>query len=59
MAEIFVTTLQNITLHLKRVYKDGEIDESSICKEYLQVQKEGKEKYRESSFFIVLMPYYQ
>ena len=44
MAEIFETTPQNITLHLKKVYKDGEIDENSTCKEYLQVQLEGNRK---------------
>ncbi|MFZ4635685.1 MAG: hypothetical protein ACOYNO_15885 [Saprospiraceae bacterium] len=44
MAEIFETTPQNITLHIKRVYKDGEIDEFATCKEYLQVQMEGKRK---------------
>lgn len=44
MAEIFETTPQNVTLHLKKVYKDGEIDEISTCKEYLQVQTEGKRK---------------
>jgi hypothetical protein len=27
MAEIFETTPQNVTIHLKKVYKDGEIDE--------------------------------
>ncbi|MZQ48185.1 MAG: type II toxin-antitoxin system death-on-curing family toxin [Bacteroidales bacterium] len=42
MAELFNTTPQNITLHLKRIYEEGEIAESATCKEYLQVQKEGK-----------------
>ncbi|MCC6721632.1 MAG: virulence protein RhuM/Fic/DOC family protein [Bacteroidia bacterium] len=42
MAEIFKTTPQNITLHLKKIYKEGEIVEKATCKEYLQVQKEGK-----------------
>lgn len=42
MAALFGTTAQNITLHLKGIYADGEIDEDSTCKEYLQVQKEGK-----------------
>ena len=44
MAEIFETTPQNVTLHLKKIYKDGEIDQFSTCKEYLQVQTEGKRK---------------
>lgn len=42
MAELFNTTPQNITLHLKKIYEEGEIAESATCKEYLQVQKEGK-----------------
>ena len=39
MAEIFETTPQNITMHLKRVYKDGAIDESATCKQHLQVRR--------------------
>lgn len=42
IAEIFQTTPQNITLHLKKLYKLGEIEQILTCKEYLQVQKEGK-----------------
>lgn len=42
MAQIFGTTPQNITLHLKNVYKEKELSESATCKEFLQVQKEGK-----------------
>ena len=44
IADIFDTTPQNITQHFKRVFKDGEIEESSTCKEYLQVQTEGQRK---------------
>ena len=51
MAEIFETTPQNITLNLKKVYKDGEIDENSTCKEYLQVQLEGKRKVQRLQLF--------
>jgi hypothetical protein len=41
MAELFETTPQNITLHLKALYKDEEIDEAATCKDYLQVRQEG------------------
>ena len=41
MAELFQTTPQNITIHLKNIYEEGELAESSTCKEFLQVQKEG------------------
>jgi hypothetical protein len=51
MAEIFNTTPQNITLHLKKIYKEGEIDEHSTCKQYLQVQSEGKRKVKRKQLY--------
>ncbi len=42
MAELFQTTPQNITLHLKAIYEEGELVEAATCKDYLQVQIEGK-----------------
>ena len=41
MAELFQTTPQNITLHLKAIYAEGELMEGATCKDYLQVQPEG------------------
>lgn len=41
MAELFDTTPQNITQHVRAVYDEGEIDESTTCKDYLQVRREG------------------
>ena len=41
MAELFETTPQNITLHLKNIYKENELDENATCKDFLQVQNEG------------------
>jgi hypothetical protein len=41
MAKIFDVTPQNITLHLRNIFKDAELDAGSTCKDYLQVQKEG------------------
>ena len=42
MAELFQKTPQNITMHIQNAYKEGELDKSSTCKEYLQVREEGK-----------------
>ena len=42
MAELFQATKQNISLHIKNIYKDGELEEVATVKEYLTVQKEGK-----------------
>ncbi|MFA6554195.1 MAG: virulence RhuM family protein [Candidatus Paceibacterota bacterium] len=41
IAELFDTTPQNITLHLKNVYEIGELVKDSTCKDFLQVQNEG------------------
>jgi hypothetical protein len=41
MAELFQTTPQNITIHLKNIFDEGELNENATCKDFLQVQKEG------------------
>ena len=41
MAELYQTTPQNITLHLKSIFEEGELFEKATCKEYFQVQTEG------------------
>jgi len=44
MADLYQTTPQNITIHLKAIYGEGELEEAATCKEYLQVQPEGLRK---------------
>lgn len=44
MAMLFEKTPQNITMHIGNAYKEGELERDSTCKEYLQVQQEGKRK---------------
>ncbi|OGU14927.1 MAG: hydroxyacid dehydrogenase [Geobacteraceae bacterium GWC2_53_11] len=41
IAELFQTTPQNVTLHLKAIFSEGELDEAATCKDYLQVRQEG------------------
>jgi prophage maintenance system killer protein len=41
IAELFEVKPQNITMHLKNVFSDGELQESATCKDSLQVQMEG------------------
>ena len=41
MAELFQTSSQNITMHIKNIYAEGELSEEATCKDYLQVQLEG------------------
>ena len=44
MAELFERTPQNITMHIRNAYNEGELDKVSTCKECLQVQTEGKRR---------------
>jgi len=41
IAELFQTTPQNVTLHLKAIFAEGELREAATCKDYLQVRAEG------------------
>jgi len=41
MAELFQTSPQNITIHIRNIFKEGELIEEGTCKDYLQVQNEG------------------
>ena len=42
IADIYKTTRQNIEQHINNIYQDKELDENLTCKNFLQVQKEGK-----------------
>lgn len=41
LVELFSTTKQNISLHAKNIFEEGELMKESTVKEYLTVQKEG------------------
>jgi len=52
MAELFQTSSQNITMHLKNIFDEGELEEKATCKKFLQVQKEGnREVKRKQKFY--------
>ena len=42
MAELFDATKQNISLHLKNIFEDGELDANSVVKESLTTAADGK-----------------
>lgn len=48
MAELFQTTPQNITSHIRAIYEERELDEAATCKDYLQVRAEGERSVRRS-----------
>ncbi|HBB93084.1 MAG: hydroxyacid dehydrogenase [Bacteroidetes bacterium GWF2_49_14] len=51
LAELYNTTPQNITLHLKNIYQEGELQADATCKDFLQVQKEGRRTVQRSLTF--------
>jgi hypothetical protein len=42
MVKLFTTTKQNISLHIKNIFAEGELDENSVVKEYLTTAADGK-----------------
>ncbi len=42
IADLFQTTPQNVTQHVKAIYNEAELAEEATCKAYLQVQNEGQ-----------------
>ncbi|HFC00297.1 MAG TPA: hypothetical protein ENJ53_05785 [Phaeodactylibacter sp.] len=42
MVELFQTSKQNVSLHIRNVFKEGELVEGSVVKEYLTTAKDGK-----------------
>ena len=42
MAELFQSSKQNISLHLKNIFNEGELEENRVVKEYLTTGADGK-----------------
>jgi prophage maintenance system killer protein len=48
MADLFDTTPENVLMHLRNVFDDGELEEAATAKDFLVVQTEGKRQVRRS-----------
>ncbi len=51
MAELYGTSIPNINMHLKNIFEEGELDESSTIKDFLIVQREGKRDIKRKQTF--------
>jgi hypothetical protein len=52
MTVLFETTKQNISLHIRNIIKEGELQQNSTVKGFLTVQKEGnREAQRNVSYY--------
>ncbi|CAC9451174.1 Virulence protein [uncultured Gammaproteobacteria bacterium] len=59
MAQIFEVTPKNITIHLKQIFVDKELEEKATCKDFLQVQKEVKRNIKEYNLDVIIAIGYQ
>ena len=44
IAELFDTTTQNITMHLKNIYGEKELEKEVTCKDFLQVKRSARQR---------------
>jgi hypothetical protein len=51
MAELFLTTVPNINLHLKNIFEEGELEEVATIKDFLIVRQEGNRQVRRNISF--------
>ncbi|MDR3558406.1 MAG: RhuM family protein [Candidatus Pacebacteria bacterium] len=42
IGQLFDVSSQNVTMHLKEIFKSGELAKNSVCKESLHTGKDGK-----------------
>jgi hypothetical protein len=48
MAVLFSTTPENVLMHLKNIYGEGELDQNSTAKDFLVVRQEGTREVKRS-----------
>ena len=49
LIKLFKTSKQNISLHINNIFKEGELDNKSVVKEYLTTASDGK-RYRTNHY---------
>ncbi len=42
LAELFDTSVPNVSMHIKNIFEDKELRENSVIKDYLTTAKDGK-----------------
>jgi hypothetical protein len=42
LAELFQTSRPNVTMHIKNILEEGELQEVSVCKDFLHTATDGK-----------------
>lgn len=55
MTELYDTSKQDVSYHLKNIFETFELEENSTVKNYLTVQKEGSREVKRMVDIIILM----
>lgn len=49
LAEIYETSQENVSMHIKNIFKDSELDENRTYKKFLLVRTEGNRQVKRNS----------
>ena len=55
MAELFQSTQQNISRHIRNIFEEGELTREATHKKFLSVRREGKRDVRRELDFTISM----
>ena len=51
IAELFKTTKQNVSLHIRNIFEDGELCRGAAIREFLTIQSEGRRQVRRNLIY--------
>ena len=49
MADLFQTSIPNVSMHIRNIFREGELQEESVVKDFLTTAVDGK-RYRTNYF---------
>ncbi len=49
IAELFQTTIPNVSMHIRNIYEEGELNPEATIKKFLTVRREGRRDVRRES----------
>ena len=52
IAELFATSIPNISMHITNIFKENELDKNSVVKDYLTTARDGKDYNKSDSKYL-------
>lgn len=50
MSDLYQTSRSNVVEHIRHIYEEGELDETSTCRKFRQVRQEGNRQVTRPEF---------